>query len=29
MPAMAFGGVLPAATIAKSRQTVAFLPRRD
>jgi NDP-sugar pyrophosphorylase family protein len=28
MPAMAFGGVLPPATIAKSRQTVTFLPRR-
>jgi NDP-sugar pyrophosphorylase family protein len=29
MPAIAFGGVLPPATIAKARQTVTLLPRRD
>ena len=29
MPAMAFGGWLPANTIAKSRQAVTLLPRRD
>jgi hypothetical protein len=28
MPAMAFGGWLPADTIAKARQTVTLLPRR-
>ncbi len=29
MPAMAFGGYLPPATIAKTRQSVVQLPRRD
>jgi NDP-sugar pyrophosphorylase family protein len=29
MPAMAFSGFLPAATIAHSRPTVKFVPRRD
>lgn len=29
MPAMAFGGQLPAATIAHSRPVIKFLPRRD
>lgn len=29
MPAMAFGGYLPAATIARVRSTVATMPRRD
>ncbi len=29
MPTVAFGGYLPAATIARVRQTVTFLPRRD
>ncbi|MGA3006371.1 MAG: UDP-N-acetylglucosamine diphosphorylase [Opitutaceae bacterium] len=29
MPAMAFGGWLPPATIAKTRQTLAMVPRRD
>jgi NDP-sugar pyrophosphorylase family protein len=29
MPAISFGGVLPPATIAKIRQAVTFLPRRD
>jgi NDP-sugar pyrophosphorylase family protein len=29
MPCMAFGGHLPAATIARSRQAVTTLPRRD
>ncbi|HWA09053.1 MAG TPA: UDP-N-acetylglucosamine diphosphorylase [Opitutaceae bacterium] len=29
MPTVSFGGVLPAATIAKARQTVTLLPRRD
>jgi NDP-sugar pyrophosphorylase family protein len=29
MPCMAFGGYLPAGTIAKVRQTVTTLPRRD
>lgn len=29
MPAMSFGGVLPAATIARTRSTVAFVPRKD
>ena len=29
MPAMAFGGYLPPATIARSRTTVALVPRRD
>lgn len=29
MPAMAFGGVLPPATIARSRQTVTTIARRD
>jgi NDP-sugar pyrophosphorylase family protein len=29
MPAVSFGGFLPANTIAKARQTVALLPRRD
>jgi NDP-sugar pyrophosphorylase family protein len=29
MPAMAFGGVLPPATIARSRQTVTTMARRD
>jgi bifunctional N-acetylglucosamine-1-phosphate-uridyltransferase/glucosamine-1-phosphate-acetyltransferase GlmU-like protein len=29
MPAMAFGGHLPAATIAHSHHTVKFIPRRD
>jgi NDP-sugar pyrophosphorylase family protein len=29
MPTLAFGGYLPAATIAKGRQSVAVLPRRD
>ena len=28
-PAIAFGGCLPAATIAHQRGTVSFLPRRD
>jgi hypothetical protein len=29
MPAMAFGGYLPPATIAHSRQTITMIPRRD
>jgi UDP-N-acetylglucosamine diphosphorylase / glucose-1-phosphate thymidylyltransferase / UDP-N-acetylgalactosamine diphosphorylase / glucosamine-1-phosphate N-acetyltransferase / galactosamine-1-phosphate N-acetyltransferase len=29
MPTISFSGHLPAATIAKTRQTVTFLPRRD
>ncbi|MEI6861523.1 MAG: UDP-N-acetylglucosamine diphosphorylase [Verrucomicrobiota bacterium] len=29
MPALAFGGFLPGSTIAKARQTVTLLPRRD
>jgi len=29
MPAMAFGGVLPAANIAKGRGGVSFIPRKD
>jgi acetyltransferase-like isoleucine patch superfamily enzyme len=29
MPAIAFGGVLPPATIARVRQIVTFVPRRD
>ena len=29
MPAMAFGGILPAGTIARTRQAVATMPRRD
>jgi hypothetical protein len=29
MPAMAFGGWLPPATIAKVRQSVTTIPRRD
>jgi NDP-sugar pyrophosphorylase family protein len=29
MPAMAFGGVLPAAHIAKGRTSVSFIPRKD
>jgi NDP-sugar pyrophosphorylase family protein len=29
MPTVAFGGFLPANTIAKARTTVTFLPRRD
>ena len=29
MPSMAFGGYLPPATIAHSRQTVTMIPRRD
>ncbi len=29
MPTVSFGGVLPPATIAKARQTVTLLPRRD
>ncbi len=29
MPSLAFGGFLPAETIAKARQTVTLLPRRD
>jgi hypothetical protein len=29
MPAMAIGGYVPAATIAHSRPTVKFIPRRD
>jgi NDP-sugar pyrophosphorylase family protein len=29
MPAIAFGGVLPAATIARVRQQVTLVPRRD
>jgi len=29
MPAIAFGGVLPASTIARVRQQVALVPRRD
>jgi NDP-sugar pyrophosphorylase family protein len=29
MPAMAFGGVLPANQIAKGRSTFSFIPRKD
>jgi UDP-N-acetylglucosamine diphosphorylase / glucose-1-phosphate thymidylyltransferase / UDP-N-acetylgalactosamine diphosphorylase / glucosamine-1-phosphate N-acetyltransferase / galactosamine-1-phosphate N-acetyltransferase len=29
MPAMAFGGILPPATIARTRQSVSLIPRRD
>jgi NDP-sugar pyrophosphorylase family protein len=29
MPAISFGGFLPASTIAKTRQSVTLLPRRD